>query len=333
MSDRVLGGEDVTYGGRTSVRDLLVDAERRLVAVGVGSPGVDAAEIVAFALGTTRSRLFLQDEVTPEQRVRIEQLLTRRLSRVPLQHLLGSAGFRRIELEVGPGVFTPRPETELVAEAAIRELAEQPVGQRIAVDLCTGSGAIAISLGMEVPGARVHAVELSEDAVAWAKRNVISHEDALSANGSRVEIVHADAGEAAEPGQPLSRLAGQVAVVVSNPPYIPPDMVPRDPEVRDHEPKLALYGGGDDGLVVIRAVLRTAAILLKPGGLVVIEHADVQGTAAGDAGVPGTAARMLADADLSLASGIPAGHPIWTSIDDRPDLNRLPRFTLARKVR
>lgn len=328
--DRLAG--DVTYGGRASVRDLLVDAERRLVAVGVGSPGVDAAEIVAYALGTTRSRLFLQDEVTPDQRVRVEQLLTKRLSRVPLQHLLGSAGFRRIELQVGPGVFTPRPETELVAEAAIRELADQPVGQRIGVDLCTGSGAIAISMGMEVPGARVHAVELSEEAVEWARRNAAAFEDALSANGSRVDIVHADAGEVAEPGQLLSRLAGQVAVVVSNPPYIPADMVPRDPEVRDHEPGMALYGGGDDGLTVIRAVLRTAAVLLKPGGLLVIEHADVQGAAAGDRGVPGTAARMLADADLSLAAGIPAGHPVWTSIDDRPDLNRLPRFTLARKA-
>lgn len=328
MSD----ADDVTYGGRASVRDLLVDAERRLAAVGVGSPGVDAAELVAYALGTTRSRLFLQEPVGPDERVRIEQLLTRRLSRVPLQHLLGTAGFRRICLAVGPGVFIPRPETELVAEAAIRELAEQPVGRRLAVDLCSGSGAIAISLGMEVPGARVHAVELSDDAIAWTRRNVAEHDDALAANGSRVEVVHADAGAVAMPGQPLSRLAGQVAVVVANPPYIPPDMVPKDPEVRDHEPGLALYGGGDDGLAVIREVLRTAAVLLAPGGLVVIEHADVQGTAAGDLGVPGTARRMLADDQLSLAAGIPAGRPVWSSIDDRPDLNRLPRFTLARKA-
>ena len=326
------GTPDVTIGGRASVRDLLVDAERRLTRVGVGSPGVDAAEIVAFAMGTTRGRLFLQDEVTADQRVRIEQLLTRRLSRVPLQHLLGTAGFRRIEVQVGPGVFIPRPETELVTEAAIRALAEQPTGERLAVDLCSGTGAIAISLGIEVPGSRVQAVELSDDAIGWTRRNVAEHDAAITAAGSRVEVVHADAGLVAGPGEPLARLAGQVAVVVSNPPYIPADMVPKDPEVRDHEPKLALYGGGDDGLAVIRAVLRSAAILLRPGGLVVIEHADVQGTAAGERGVPGVAERMLADADLALLANVPAGRHVWTDITDRPDLNRLPRFTLARKV-
>lgn len=324
--------EDVTIGGRASVRDLLVDAERRLTRVGIGSPGVDAAELVAFALGTTRGRLFLQDEVTAEQRVRVEQLLTRRLSRVPLQHLLGTAPFRRIEVAVGPGVFIPRPETELVTEAAIRELNAMPPGERIGVDLCSGSGAIAISLGIEVPGSRIQAVELSDDAIVWTRRNVLEHDDAITAAGSRVEVVHGDAGTVAMPGGALARLAGQVSVVVSNPPYIPSDMVPKDPEVRDHEPKLALFGGGDDGLDVIREVLRTAAILLRPGGFLVIEHADVQGTAAGDSGVPGAARRMLADAELGGLAGLEPGHPIWTQIDDRPDLNRLPRFTLARKV-
>lgn len=324
--------EDVTIGGRVTVRDLLVDAERRLTRVGIGSPGVDAAELVAYAMGTTRGRLFLQEEVTADQRVRIEQLLTKRLSRVPLQHLLGSAGFRRIEVEVGPGVFIPRPETELVTEAGIRELSARPAGERIGVDLCSGSGAIAISLGIEVPGSRIHAVELSDDAIEWTRRNVAQHDASITASASRVEVVHADAGLVAEPGEPLARLAGQVAVVVSNPPYIPADMVPKDPEVRDHEPKLALYGGGDDGLAVIRMVLRTAAILLRPGGLVVIEHADVQGAVAGDRGVPGVAERMLADAELSLLADVPAGRPVWTDVIDRPDLNRLPRFTLARKV-
>lgn len=325
--------DDFTIGGRVSVRDLLVDAERRLTRVGIGSPGVDAAELVAFALGTSRSRLFLQDDVTPEQRVQIEQLLTKRLSRVPLQHLLGTAPFRRIEVAVGPGVFIPRPETELVAEAAIRELNAMPAGERIGVDLCSGTGAIAISLGIEAPGSRIQAVELSDDAVIWTKQNVTAHDAAITASASRVEIIHADAGEVAMPGGQLARLAGQVAVVVSNPPYIPFDMVPKDPEVRDHEPKLALYGGGDDGLDIIRAVLRTAAVLLRPGGLLVIEHADVQGAAAGDSGVPGAAKRMLADAELGKLADVAPGTRIWTDIDDRPDLNRLPRFTLARKVR
>ncbi len=322
--------EDRTFGGRVTVRDVLFDAEHRLTAVGIPSPSVDAASMVAHVLGTTRSRLFLQDAVTDEQKVRIEQLLTRRLSRVPLQHLLGTVGFRHIELEVGPGVFIPRPETELVTEAGIRELADREPGERIAVDLCAGSGAVAISLGIEVEGSRVHAVELSDEAVEWTRRNVASHEERLSSSGSRLDVVHHDATTVADPGEPLARLAGSVAVVVTNPPYVPDQMIPRDPEVRDHEPKLALYGGSD-GLDVIRGVLRTAAILLRPGGLVVVEHADVQGQAAGAAGVPGVATGMVSDGGPSFG-GTPAGSPLFRSVVDRIDLNGLPRFTLARRT-
>ncbi len=322
---------DSTIGGRATVRDVLFDAERRLQAVGVPSPNVDAAEIVAFAMGTTRHRLFLSDPVDADQRVRVEQLLTRRLSRVPLQHLVGTAAFRRIEVAVGPGVFIPRPETELVTEAAIRELADQPIGSRIGVDLCSGSGAIAISLGTEVDGSRIHAVEVSAEAVDWTRRNVDAHDAALVAAGSRVEVVHADAVTVADPGEPLARLAGQCAVVVSNPPYIPLGMVPLEPEVRDHEPRLALFGG-EDGLDVVRGVLRTAAILLRPGGLLVIEHADVQGDAAGRAGVPGVVTAMTADADLAMLANIPSGRAVWTKVADRLDLNRRPRFTVARRV-
>lgn len=323
--------EDHTFGGRTTVRDVLFDAEHRLAAVGVPSPAADAAQIVAYALGTTRTRMFLQDAITEEQKVRVEQLLTRRLSRVPLQHLLGTAGFRRIEVAVGPGVFIPRPETELVTEAAIRALAEQPVDHRVAVDLCAGSGAIAISLGVEVSDARVHAVELGDDAVEWTRRNVAAHEQALGERGSRVDVIHADATTVADPGGPLASLAGRVGVVVSNPPYIPAQMIPREPEVRDHEPQLALYGG-DDGLDVVRGVLRTAAILLAPGGLVVVEHADVQGTAAGPTGVPGVTRATTADTVLADRLGVAVGTALFTDVTDRIDLNGLPRFTLARRA-
>jgi release factor glutamine methyltransferase len=320
---------DRTLGGRTTVRDVLVDAEKRLAAVGVPSPSFDAAELVAYALGTTRSRLFLQDPLESDDRVRIEQLLARRLSRVPLQHLTGVAGFRRIEVAVGPGVFIPRPETELATEAGVRALVEAE--ERIAVDLCSGSGAIAISLGVEVPGSHVYAVEMSDDAVPWTRRNVEAHAERLAGVGSTVEVVHDDAGLVALPGRALARLAGRVAVVVTNPPYIPDGMLPKEPEVRDHEPRLALYGGSD-GLDVVRAVVRTAAILLRPGGLLCVEHADIQGKAAGPAGVPGIIASLVADEDLSLLANVPMGRPAFTEVADRIDLNGLPRFTLARRT-
>lgn len=323
--------EDVTLGGRVTVRDVLFDAEHRLNAVRIPSPNVDAAELVAFALGTSRNRLFLQDAVTPDQKVRVEQLLARRLSRVPLQHILGTAAFRHIEVAVGPGVFIPRPETELVTEAGVRELALQAEGGRIAVDLCSGSGAIAISLAMESNDSRVYAVELSDDAIGWTRRNVETYQSGITAKRSTVEVIHGDATTVADAGGALARLAGQVAVVVTNPPYIPDAMIPREPEVRDHEPNMALYGGSD-GLDVVRGVLRTAAILLKPGGLLAIEHADVQGKAAGAHGVPGILADFRVDERLSTMINIPVGRAAFTEIADRIDLNGLPRFTLARRV-
>jgi release factor glutamine methyltransferase len=323
--------EDVTLGGRVTVRDVLFDAEHRLNAVRIPSPNVDAAELVAFALGTTRNRLFLQDPVTPDQKVRVEQLLARRLSRVPLQHILGTTGFRHIEVAVGPGVFIPRPETELVTEAGIRELALQAADDRIAVDLCAGSGAIAICLAMETTDSSVYAVELSDDAIGWTRRNVQTYQDAIDAKGSLVEVVHADATKVAEVGHELAGLAGRVAVVVTNPPYIPDAMIPREPEVRDHEPGMALYGGAD-GLDVVRGILRTAAILLKPGGLLAIEHADVQGKEAGVLGVPGLLADFRVDDRLAARIELASGRQVFTSIADRIDLNGLPRFTLCSRA-
>ena len=322
---------DQITGGRVTVRDVLIDAERRLATADIPSPNVDAAEIIAFALGVRRNRMILQDLVTPEQRVRVEQLMTKRLSRVPLQHLLGTAAFRHIELQVGPGVFIPRPETELVVEAGIRELRELAAPARIAVDLCAGSGAVALSIGVEVENSRVYAVEVDDEAVRWTRRNLAAQETALTAARSRVDVVQDDAVLVADAGHRLARLAGQVAVIVSNPPYIPARMVPREPEVRDYEPKVALFAG-EDGLDVVRGVLRTAAILLKPGGMVVIEHADVQGADAGLAGVAGLAQSLVADEELSLLANLPIGQIIWREVVDRKDFNGLPRFTIARRA-
>lgn len=310
---------DHTVGGRATVRDVLVDAERRLQRAGVPSPEVDAAEIVAFVLGVQRSRLFLLDELQDDDKVRIEQLLARRLSRVPLQHLLGTAAFRYLVLDVGPGVFIPRPETELVTEAGVRELCASSAGSRIAVDLCSGSGAIALALASECPGSEVHAVEWDDAAVEWTRRNVAAHASDLSQVNSAVTVHHADATTVAAHGGSLAHLRGRVDVVVTNPPYIPDQMIPREPEVREHEPRAALYGG-PDGLAVVRGVASTAAVLLRPGGLLVVEHADVQGAEAGESGVPG----VLASAEVE-------GLPAYTEIIDRLDLNGLPRFTLARR--
>lgn len=243
------------------VRALLTTAATLLREAGVASPDHDAAELLAFVLGTTRGRLPLVEEVPPSAVEQYDALLARRAAREPLQHLTGVAHFRFVELAVGPGVFVPRPETELLAGWAVEQAAalEHPV----VVDLCTGSGAIAIAVAREVPHAEVHAVELDEQALAWAARNV-------SALTPRVDLRAGDAGTA------FPDLDGLVDVVVSNPPYVPPGAVPVDPEVRDHDPAVALYGLGPDGLQVPRAVVAAAARLLRPAGLLVVEHADVQ---------------------------------------------------------
>ena len=189
----------------------------------------------------------------------------RRAAREPLQHITGRAFFRHLELAVGPGVFVPRPETEMVAEAAI-EAARAVAGHAppVVVDLGTGSGAIALAVAGEVPASRVHAVESDPDAYAWASRNC---------SGSGVDLRLGDMADA------FADLDGAVDVVVSNPPYIPVGAVVRDPEVATYDPSLALWSGSD-GLDAMRVLEVTAARLLRPGGTVVAEHADLQGSSA-----------------------------------------------------
>ncbi len=246
-----------------TLRLLRRDAAERLRAAGVASPERDADELLAHVLGTGLGRLALVDDVTAEQRAAYDALLARRAAREPLQHLIGTAGFRHVELVVGPGVFVPRPETELLAGWAVdraRELTEPVV-----VDLCTGSGAIARAVADEVPGARVHAVELDPSAYAWAERNLA---------GTGVDLRLGDMATA------FDDLAGTVDVVTCNPPYIPLDAWESvAAEARDHDPHLALFSG-DDGLDALRVLARRAAVLLRPGGRVGAEHADVQGESA-----------------------------------------------------
>jgi len=324
-----LGQEEPTAGGRISARDLLYDAERRLAGAGVPSPQADAALLLSWVLEVPRNRLFLHDAPTGRQKVAFEKAVARRLNRVPLQHITGRAPFRRIEVPVGPGVFIPRPETELITEAGVRVLRESEAG--LGVDLCSGSGAVGLSLALEAPGSTVYLVELDDTAVQWTADNAAHFSADVAQCGSNVHVVHADAGAVAEPGAPLASLIGRVDAVIANPPYIPDSMVPRELEVRDHDPYLALYGG-PDGLDVVRRIVRTAALLLRPGGLLAMEHADTQGPDAPGGGVVGVVSSWCLDEQTStLVPGLP-GAPAFTGVTDRLDLAGLPRFTLATRA-
>jgi release factor glutamine methyltransferase len=288
---------------QSELNAILSTASSVLSEAGVSSPQVDAELLLAHVLGVARSQLLSVTELTEEQVLEFDNLVARRANRVPLQHLTGTAYFRHLELSVGPGVFVPRPETELLVEAAIKHLMTLD-SPRIAVDLCAGSGAIALSLALEVPGTTVHAVELSDDAFKWLTHNVVDHAAQLEEIKSHVVVHHGDAGDPSL----LSDFAGKVDAVVSNPPYIPSEMIPRDPEARDHDPAIALFSGVD-GLDVAREVVKVAAGLLKPGGFIGLEHADVQGE--------------------SLPALLTATLGIWDDIRDNLDYNKLPRFTTA----
>lgn len=249
-------------------RDLLATGVERLARAGVPTPDVDAELLLGFLLdlgrGALQAKLITGLEVTEETVSAYDRLIERRSGREPLQHITGVAAFRSIELAVGPGVFVPRPETESVAQIAIDALRAAAEPEPIAVDLGTGSGALALSLAHEVPHATVVGVENSVEAYIWARRN----RDTLNLKNARIVFVDLAAA--------LPELDGRVAVVVSNPPYIPAAAIPRDPEVRLFDPPAALYGG-EDGLDVVRHVSTTARRLLHPGGTLVIEHGELQG--------------------------------------------------------
>lgn len=243
---------------------LVVDsATIRLRAAGVPSPAHDAialaAHLLAIEPAEVRRLMALGWGDAPAG---YDDLVTERAHRIPLQHLTGVAAFRGLELAVGPGVFVPRPETEMIVDLAMNHLDTVP-GRPILVDLCTGSGAIAFGIKDEAPRVQVYAVEVSPDALSWAELN-------QTRLGLEVSLVLGDARNA------LAQLDGTVDVVTANPPYIPPGQLPVEPEVRDHDPSLALYGGGPDGLELPAAVARRAARLLRPGGVLVMEHADTQ---------------------------------------------------------
>lgn len=280
------------------VKAALEAAAERLEAAGVPTPRVDAELLLAHVLGIGRGELAARSLTgaalgADEARAFLD-LVSRRESREPLQHITGVAHFRHLTLAVGPGVFVPRPETELLAQLAIDALLAVPGGRPVGVDLGTGSGAVAIAMATEVPHAEVTAIELSPVALAWAERN------ARASGAANLRLRLGDLRD------PLPELEGRVDVLASNPPYIPLGAVPRDPEVRDYDPELALYGG-EDGLDLVRGLSATGLRLLVPGGLLAIEHGETQG---------GPIRSLLA------TDG-------WRAAATHPDLTGRPRVTTA----
>ena len=278
----------------TAVGRAVATAAQCLAEAGVASPRHDAEVLAAHVLGRSRSELMLA-AWEPSHARQFDALVSERARRVPLQHLTGTAGFRYLDLAVGPGVFIPRPETEVLVAWGLEQLA----GHRspVVVDLGAGSGAIAISVANELPASTVYAVEREELALAWLRRN---------AAGTQVRVI---AGDATDPAV-LADLDGRVDVVLTNPPYIPLGSQV-EPEAAQHDPAAALWGG-TDGLDVVRGMAARAQMLLRPGGLVAIEHADLQGES-----VP---------AVLRSAGG-------WEDVADHPDLAGRDRFTTARRSR
>lgn len=278
--------------------DALRRAAARLGAAGVNDAQVDAELLAAHVRGTGRGAIQAAavrgDALTAEEAARLEDMVARRATRVPLQHLTGSAPFRHLELRVGPGVFVPRPETEMVAQLAIDALSAAASPSPIAVDLGTGSGAIALSMATEVPHAQVFAAENSVDAFVWTTEN-FAHVAAQNARLAFIDLERA-----------FPELDGRVSVVASNPPYVPDEAIPRDPEVRFFDPPEALYGG-PDGLDVVRVLSRTGLRLAHPGGTIVIEHGEWQGAAV---------------RDLLTADG-------WRAASTHPDLTMRDRATTA----
>ncbi|WP_412541977.1 peptide chain release factor N(5)-glutamine methyltransferase [Longispora sp. K20-0274] len=267
-------------------RRLIADATSRLKAAGVPSARVDAELLAAYVLDVPRGRLVLVDEFPPSLIARFEELVARRAERIPLQHLTGRAHFAGLELAVGPGVFVPRPETELLVEWGLSQ-----VRAGIAVDLCSGSGAIACAVARTIPA--VYAVERDPDALPWLLRNT---------QNTSVTVVP---GDATDPST-LAELDGTVDLLLTNPPYVPTtEALP--PEVIDHDPAVALFGG-EDGLSVIRPLLVRAARLLRSGGAFGMEHDDQHGES-----VP---ALMRASGD-------------WADVTAHRDLAGRPRFVTA----
>lgn len=281
----------------TRLRTAIEAATATLAAAGVGSPRIDAELLAAHALHTERGRLMFIDDPAPEALSAFDRLVTARARRIPLQHLVGTAAFGPLTLQVGPGVFIPRPETEALLEWA---LAQELRRDAVIVDLCTGTGALALALAHHHPHARVIAIDDSPEALEYAKRNTA---------GTSVEVLAADVTRPDLLPGSLPELDDGVDLVVSNPPYIP-EGAELDPEVADHDPDHALFGG-PDGMTVIVPIVALAARWLRDGGTCGIEHDDT------------TSARTVGEFTRD-------GH--FTDVTARLDLTGRPRFVTATRI-
>lgn len=281
---------------RPSLRRAIDDAAATLAEAGIDSARWDAEQLAAHLAGTDRGRLPLLESPGADFLARYRDVVAARSRRVPLQHLLGTAAFGPVLLHVGPGVFIPRPETEALLEwATAQQLSPQPV----IVDLCTGSGALAVALAHHWPGAQIVAIDNCDAALEYARRN---------ARGTEIELLRADVTELVDEPGLLADLDGRVDLVVANPPYVPDDAV-LDPEVAQHDPRHAVFGG-PDGMAVIAPLVRLAGRLLRPGGFIGVEHDDT------------TSAQTM---DLFARTAA------FDDIQARRDLTGRPRFVTARR--
>ena len=277
-----------------NVRETLKDAKEQLALSEID--GIDAEILLAHVLGI--SRMDLHNPLVLERTLAslgdtsialdtFHDLLARRILHEPLQYVTGTAYFRNLELKVGPGVLVPRPESELLVGAVLTHISNMPAPVSV-VDLGSGSGALALAIATEAPNSRVIAVEKSDEALVWLKKNVEAIIEDL-------RIVHSDVSDA---------LIGiKCDVIIANPPYIQDESdLPRD--VVEHEPAIALFGG-KDGMDAPRAFIAASARLLKSGGLLAIEHNELQGS-------------LIADAlshvfqEIQLHQDL-VGRPRWTS--------------------
>jgi release factor glutamine methyltransferase len=285
---------------RQPLRLAVLEAQRVLTDAGVASPQVDAELLAAHVVGVPRGRLPMVPLVDPPVVEALRMLVSRRAKRVPLQHLTGAAAMGAIEVAVGPGVFIPRPETEVLLAWGLAVL--EGVARPLVIDLCTGSGALALALAHARPDAHVHAVERDPVALSWARRNA----DTRAAAGDTPVVLYA--GDIADPGL-LGALDGMAHLVLCNPPYVPVGAL-LPPEVALHDPPAAIFAG-HDGLAVIPDVVRTGTRLLREGGSIAIEH------------------------DESHAVAVPAllaARRVLTDVADHVDLTGRPRFATARRT-